>query len=187
MALVKGYNAVRERYAQLAKQKKEGRIAPFKRAPGTGLPKVYGSIEDKEEVRHQAGLGKRKPTGGPAPQYLGKGRAMTTSEKKFYAKIKQEDAEKEMKTGTRSEIKAKYEAARKEKKSEKSSSSSSDPRRQEMEQFRKSRSEATTTIRKPGQGVYTARAATAEDLDKRGNLPSRTLAQKQRYAQFRKG
>ena len=74
MALVTGNNTVRKAYDQ-AKAAKT-RIAPHNPTEGmrrsrTGLPRKYGTIRDKEEVRHQSGQGKLKPTHGPAPQYKG--------------------------------------------------------------------------------------------------------------------
>ena len=83
---------------------------------------------------------------------------MTTPEKKFYAKIKEESGgkfEKREDTSTREGIRANVRRA-------------------------------TTVIRKPGVGVYTSRAATAEDLDKRGKLPTPNKEKQALIAKFKR-
>jgi hypothetical protein len=142
------YSLTRQSYNRAVANKT--RIAPHDpiagvNAEGTGLPDIYGTIEDKNLVRQQAGFEAAKPTNGIAGQYLGQGRAMSLEEKKFYAKLKEEAG------GTfRKEVTGKL-------------------------AMRDRIANATIKKRVPGLGLYTARAATAEDLDKHGNLPIRSL------------
>ena len=173
MAVI-SYGVVRNRYNQLSAQAKANPPRePVKRA----------QYDPKYSYLRSTAAEYKKGEAGE--QYQGKGRAMTASEKKFYAYNKTQAEKKAAVSGTKKERKLKKMAAAAEK-TRRDNMSDNEIRTEARNTMREKLRSATTRIRKEGVGIYTARAATAEDLDKKGKLPTRSLQWKaDTYAKFR--